>query len=210
MTSPNRLNVRSGSVAGPPPTRRRGIPTRNGRPIHYLERGHRHGHSGLTQATQTDPPDPTMPVPPDNFSKLTLTVPLERLHILWHSLLPAHTTGREEVQPQHERIGVLPPGVPIPGEHPVRGEEPVHPAIRQPVQAEQERLARHPAVPAQQLRQPLSEPLRERISERGPSPRRVHEEDPPPGDTSGRDHRRKLASARCSTRNTTRRNNPNG
>jgi hypothetical protein len=36
-----------------------------------LERGHRHGHSDLIQATQTDPPDPTMPVPPDNSSKLT-------------------------------------------------------------------------------------------------------------------------------------------
>jgi putative transposase len=56
----------------PPPTRRPGIPTRNDRPIYHLERGHRHGHSGLTQATQTDPSDPTMPVPPDNFSKLTV------------------------------------------------------------------------------------------------------------------------------------------
>ncbi len=41
--------------AWPPPTRRRGIPTRNGRPIHHLEPGHRHGHSRLTQAPQTAP-----------------------------------------------------------------------------------------------------------------------------------------------------------
>jgi putative transposase len=39
----------------PPPTRRPGIPTRNDRPIHHLERGHRHGHSGLTQATADRP-----------------------------------------------------------------------------------------------------------------------------------------------------------
>src|SRR6185437_7137961 len=38
----------------PPPTRRRGIPTRNGQPIHHLEPDHRHRHGGLTQATQTD------------------------------------------------------------------------------------------------------------------------------------------------------------
>jgi putative transposase len=34
--------------------------------------GHRHGHGGLTRAPQTDPPNPAMPVPPDNFSKLTV------------------------------------------------------------------------------------------------------------------------------------------
>jgi hypothetical protein len=56
----------------PSPTWRRGIPPRNGRPIHHLERGHRHGHGGLTQVPQTDSPDPTMPVPSDNFSKLTV------------------------------------------------------------------------------------------------------------------------------------------
>jgi hypothetical protein len=39
----------------PPPTRRQRIPTRNDRPIHHLERGHRHGHSGLTQATADRP-----------------------------------------------------------------------------------------------------------------------------------------------------------
>jgi len=58
----------------PSPTWRRGISTRNGRPIHHLERGHWHSHGGLIWAPQTDPPDLAMPVPPDNFSKLTVPI----------------------------------------------------------------------------------------------------------------------------------------
>jgi transposase-like protein len=42
--------------APPPPAHRRGIPLRDAHPIHYLERGHRHGHrSRLSAAAEIDP-----------------------------------------------------------------------------------------------------------------------------------------------------------
>src|SRR5262249_2963682 len=34
----------------PPPALRRGLPPRNDRPIHHLERGHRHGHGSRLSA----------------------------------------------------------------------------------------------------------------------------------------------------------------
>ncbi len=120
---------------------------------------------------------------------------LERLHVLRHGLVPAQSAHREEVQPHPHRVGVLAPGVLIPGEHPRRREEPVHPPVWQAIRSQQERLPLDPIVRPQQRRQPIAGPLRHRIRERRPAPLWGDEEYPPFENTRARDHRRKLAPA---------------
>ncbi len=57
--------------APPPPTERQRLSPRDGYLIHHLERDRGHNHGCLTPASEIDPIDPTMAVPPDSPSKLT-------------------------------------------------------------------------------------------------------------------------------------------